>query len=69
MSVEYTFGLRSMAPDALVGEAEGAVVDCPAGAAPVVLLGVSCPFRPGDPGDPVLAAPELELPVTEERVV
>jgi hypothetical protein len=64
--VGYKFGLRNMALDALVGEAEGPVDDCPAGAAPVVLLGVWCPFRPGDP---VLAAPELEPPVTEERVV
>jgi hypothetical protein len=35
----------------------------------VVVVGVSCPFRPTRGlGEPVLEAPELELPVTEERV-
>lgn len=63
---EYMFGLRRMALDFFVDDAEAAVVSLPAaGADSVVLLGVSCPFRPGDP---VLEASELDVPVTEVRV-
>jgi len=65
--LQYKFGVEINALDFLVADAEAPVVDCPSGwAAAVVLLGIVCKFKPGDP---VLEALALELSVTEERVV